>query len=142
MGFGIVGKVCVMCCCNSIISTTTIQVFAESVSFHSVILPLIIFLVASGTVCPTERNKKRGKRVEKERWSDRKRGRRWHISRPFSLTFVLLCLESHYEYQYEPMERKHSPIFSSSSHWAVHAHKKSIQVNVMVNLWVCVCSYL
>lgn len=34
MGFGIVGKVCVMCCCNSIISTTTIQVFAESVSFH------------------------------------------------------------------------------------------------------------
>lgn len=43
-----------------------------------------------------------------------------------------LGMESHYEYQYEPMERKHSLFFPS--HWAIHAHKKSIQVNVMANL--------
>lgn len=41
-----------------------------------------------------------------------------------------LGVESLYEYQYEPMEGKHSLFF----HWAIHAHKKSIQVDVMANL--------
>lgn len=45
-----------------------------------------------------------------------------------------LSVESLYEYQYEPMERKHSCFFFFSSHWAIHAHKKSIQVNLMANL--------
>lgn len=44
-----------------------------------------------------------------------------------------LGVERHYEYQYEPMERKHF-FFFLTSHWAIHAHKKSIQVSVMASL--------
>ncbi|AWP07280.1 Hypothetical protein SMAX5B_010406 [Scophthalmus maximus] len=45
---------------------------------------------AAGAARPANRNKEVGKRDrQKEGWSDRKRREREHISRPFSVTFVL-----------------------------------------------------
>ena len=85
---------------------------------------------------------KKGEERQRERGMERQEeGRmRAYIKAVFS-DICALGVESHYEYQYEPMERKHSLFFffpsSSSSHWAIHAHKKSIQVNVMANLWAC-----
>lgn len=59
---------------------------------HSIIQSAFFFFsfpAAAGTVRPANRNKEGGRDREKEGWSDRKR-REWeHISRPFSVTFVL-----------------------------------------------------
>lgn len=58
---------------------------------HSIIQSAFFFSfpAAAGTVRPANRNKEGGRDREKEGWSDRKR-REWeHISRPFSVTFVL-----------------------------------------------------
>lgn len=85
-----------------------------------------------------EREQRRGKRDrEKEGWSDRKR-REWeHISRPFSVTFVLSVWRATMNINMNPWRGNIVFFFSFSSHWAIHAHKKSIQVNVMANLWAC-----
>lgn len=106
---------------------------------------------AAGILRPAIRNKEKGRRGssggEKEGRSDRKR-REWeHISRPVLTDIFALSVESHCEYQYESMERKHSVFFppppsSPSSpcfffRWAIHAHKKTIQVDLMANLWGC-----
>lgn len=81
-----------------------------------------------GTKKGEERQRKRRmERQEEERI-------RAYIKAVFS-DICALGVERHYEYQYEPMERKH--FFFLTSHWAIHAHKKSIQVSVMASLWAC-----
>lgn len=90
-------------------------------------------------------------KVETKKEEERQRRRRMareeekRMRAYIKAAFTGICalgVESPYEYQYEPMERKHSPLFfSSPSHWAIHAHKTSIQAGVMASLcaraWLC-----
>lgn len=77
-----------------------------------------------------EEGRQRRRRMEREE----EQRMRAYIKAAFT-DICALAVESPYEYQYEPMKRKHSPFFPS--HWAIHAHKTSIQVSVMASLWAC-----
>ena len=74
--------------------------------------------------------KRRMERQEEERM-------RAYIKAVFT-DICALGVESPYEYQYEPMERKQFFFFFFPAHRAIHAHKKSIQVSVMASLWAWV----
>lgn len=103
---------------------------------HSIIQSAFFFLFFSfrqqQAPCVRQTGTKKGEERQRERGMERQEEERMraYIKAVFS-DICALGVESHYEYQYEPMERKQSFF---SSHWAIHAHKKSIQVNVMANL--------
>lgn len=87
---------------------------------HFIIHPLLFFFfllfpAAAGTARPANRNKEGGRETLRERGMERQEGERMraYIKAIFS-DICALGVESHYEYQYEPMERKHSlfPPFS------------------------------
>lgn len=84
------------------------------------------------------REQRRGKRNrEKEGWRDRKR-REWeHISGPFPVTFLLSAERATMNINMNP-GRGNIAFFPF--HWAIHAQKESIQVNLMANL--CACAWL
>lgn len=103
---------------------------------HSIIHWAYFFLLLSGSECPANGEQRRGKRERGMERQEEERMRAYIKAVPSDI--CALGVERHYEYQYEPMERKHR-LFSSSfsSHWAIHAHKKSIQVNETANLGAC-----
>lgn len=108
---------------------------------HSIIssrLLLPFYPAAAGSMCPAKREQRRRKRDGgKNRRMERQEEERMRAYIKAAFTDICaLGAERPYEYQYEPMERKHSPFFPPS-HWAIHAHKKSIQVSVMASLWAC-----
>lgn len=84
------------------------------------------------------REQRRGKRNrEKEGWRDRK-SREWeHTSGPFPVTFLLSAQRATMNINMNP-GRGNIAFFPF--HWAIHAQKESIQVNLMANL--CACAWL
>lgn len=108
---------------------------------HSIIQSNLFLPLLSGSSrhrASGNREQRRGKRNrEKEGWRDRKRGEWEHISGLFPVTFLLSAERATMNINMDP-GRGNIAFFPF--HWAIHAQKKSIQVNLMANL--CACAWL
>lgn len=82
---------------------------------HSIIQSHFFFFpAAAGAPCVRRTGTKKGEERQRERGMERQEEERMraYIKAVFS-DICALGVESHYEYQYEPMERKHGPLFFS-----------------------------
>jgi len=76
---------------------------------HSIIHWAYFFLLLSGSECPANGEQRRGKRERGMERQEEERMRAYIKAVPSDI--CALGVERHYEYQYEPMERKHSLFF-------------------------------
>lgn len=114
----------------------------DSPSAHSIIQSNLFLPLLSGSSsrhrASGNREQRRGKRNrKKEGWRDRKRWEWEHISGLFPMTFLLSAERATMNINMD-LGRGNMAFFPF--HWAIHAQKKSIQVNLMANL--CACAWL
>lgn len=113
---------------------------------HSIIssrLLLPFFPAAAGSMCPAKREQRRRKRDGgKKRRMERQEEERMRAYIKAAFTDICaLGAERPYEYQYEPMERKHSPFFppfslSYSCTQEIHSSQRNGQsVSLCTAVW-------